>query len=200
MPTRTTRSALLWTLAPLLSLGLLTVVPFVRKSRPRRGWELPIAAVVSLAAVLGFAAGDEDAGTTLLVLAWLGGTVYVAAALLTGAPGGDASDRALDDARTRESRRRKARELVEKDPAVARELGIGRPDLDLPYDDGGLIDVNTAPAPVLARHLSWTPEETQSVLDARARLGRFAGSLELIAYTDIAPPRVDAARPVLVFS
>ena len=38
-----------------------------------------------------------------------------------------------------------------EDPALARSLGIGRPDLARGYDDGGLVDLNTASAPVIAQ-------------------------------------------------
>jgi hypothetical protein len=36
------------------------------------------------------------------------------------------------------------------DPLLARDLKIGRPDPPRTYDDGGLVDLNSAPAPVIA--------------------------------------------------
>ncbi|WIY00492.1 hypothetical protein QRX60_41615 [Amycolatopsis mongoliensis] len=48
-------------------------------------------------------------------------------------------------------RRNTARKLAESDPLLARELRIGRPDLARSYDDGGLVDLNSAPAATIAQ-------------------------------------------------
>jgi hypothetical protein len=48
--------------------------------------------------------------------------------------------------------REAARAIVAKDPLMANELRIGRPDLsDRSYDDGGLVDLNAAPATAIAQ-------------------------------------------------
>lgn len=47
-------------------------------------------------------------------------------------------------------RREESRKLVEDDALMARELRVGRPDLDRDYDDGGLVDLNAAPAETIA--------------------------------------------------
>ncbi|GAA5169770.1 hypothetical protein [Amycolatopsis dongchuanensis] len=57
------------------------------------------------------------------------------------------------------ARRQQARDLAARDPLLAKELGIGRPDLERGYDDGGLVDLNSAPAEVLARICELTPEQ-----------------------------------------
>lgn len=46
-----------------------------------------------------------------------------------------------------------ARHIVQTNPALARELRIGRPDLPREYDDDGLVDVNCVPGAVLADRL-----------------------------------------------
>jgi hypothetical protein len=61
-----------------------------------------------------------------------------------------AGDPAVARALAARTRREEARRLAESDPALARELGIGRPDLRRGYNDGGLIHLNTAPAEVFA--------------------------------------------------
>ena len=61
-----------------------------------------------------------------------------------------ANEQALAVAQYRRGLRQQARELAQRDPAMARELRVGRPDLPRQYDDGGLIDVNQAPASVIA--------------------------------------------------
>jgi DNA uptake protein ComE-like DNA-binding protein len=82
---------------------------------------------------------------------------------------------------------------------LARDLGIGRPDLPRDYDDGGLVDVNHVPAAVLAGHLGLSQAEVADVLATRDRLGRFASADELSAYTAMAPDRVDQLRDLLIF-
>lgn len=47
-------------------------------------------------------------------------------------------------------RRAEARQLIAQDVLMARELRIGRPDLPRDYDDGGLVDLNSAPAQAIA--------------------------------------------------
>jgi hypothetical protein len=54
--------------------------------------------------------------------------------------------------------------LLGRDPAVAAELRIGRPDLPRNFDDGGLIDVNTVPAQVLSRLLGLRPSTSSGFL------------------------------------
>lgn len=73
-------------------------------------------------------------------------------------------------------KRAEARALVVQDRSMARELGIGRPDLGRGFDDGGLVDVNGAPATVIAQRCDLTPEQAAAVVaarDARAGTGWF---------------------------
>jgi len=66
------------------------------------------------------------------------------------APAPPPVDPALARALQARAQREEARRLIAQDPGLARELGIGRPDLGRGYDDGGLVDINTAPADVIA--------------------------------------------------
>jgi hypothetical protein len=64
-------------------------------------------------------------------------------------------------------RRAEARQLRASDPALARQLGIGRPDLRRDYDDGGLVDLNTAPASVVAQVCDIEVTHAEAVVSAR---------------------------------
>ena len=68
----------------------------------------------------------------------------------TPAPAPPAADPAVAAVLAARARRDEARRIVSRDPAMARELGIGRPDLRRAYDDGGLVDLNNAPAQAIA--------------------------------------------------
>ncbi|WP_424185465.1 hypothetical protein ACOBQX_26750 [Actinokineospora sp. G85] len=65
------------------------------------------------------------------------------------------------------ARRAEARQLAAGDPLMARELGIGRPDVAREYDDGGLVDLASAPASTIAQVLDLTPEQAEAVIAVR---------------------------------
>jgi hypothetical protein len=92
-------------------------------------------------------------------------------------------------------RRAEARRLAASDPGLARELGIGRPDLRRGYDDGGLVELNTAPAAVLAAVLDLSSEQVRRITDLRGGAGPvLAGVEDLFAYTDLPYPLWDQIR------
>jgi hypothetical protein len=84
---------------------------------------------------------------------------------------GDANAQAIAAANMRRELRRQAREHAAEDPALARELRIGRPDLPRQYDDGGLIDVNHVPAPALTMLSGVTPEIAERIVSIRDHVG-----------------------------
>lgn len=69
------------------------------------------------------------------------------------------------------ARREEARALAAKDPALARDLGIGRPDLHRGYDDGGLVDLTSADASVIATVAGISSADAQSIVAARQAQG-----------------------------
>jgi len=68
-------------------------------------------------------------------------------------------------------RRVEARKLWSSDPAMARELGIGRPDLGRGFDDGGLVDLNSASAPAIARVCGIAQQQAEAIVAARTARG-----------------------------
>ncbi|MEV0645213.1 helix-hairpin-helix domain-containing protein [Phytomonospora sp. NPDC050363] len=87
----------------------------------------------------------------------------------------------------RRERRVRARRLLKDDPAMADELGIGRPDLELGYDDGGLVDVNHAPAEVLAAMRGIDERTAERIVAVRELSGTFASTAELVVRADLDP-------------
>jgi hypothetical protein len=100
------------------------------------------------------------------------------------------ADPAVARALAARQRRAEARQLRAKDPALARELGIGRPDLGRGYDDGGLVDLNTAPAALIAEVCGIDQAQADAIAAAReARGGAFFNVDEV--FVDVAmPPHV----------
>lgn len=79
------------------------------------------------------------------------------------------------------ARRQETRQLLAREPGLQRELGIGRPDLGRGYDDGGMIDVNTAPAEVIARVANVSPADAEAIVAGRtARGGSWYDMAELV--------------------
>jgi len=77
--------------------------------------------------------------------------------------------------------------LRASDPAAARELGIGRPDLGRGYDDGGLVDLNTASAGVITSVCGVDALLADAIVAARTRRGGlFYGLGEVLI--DVAVP------------
>lgn len=97
-------------------------------------------------------------------------------------------------------RRELARQILTQDPVLASNLGIGRPDLGRGYDDGGLIDVNTAPATVISGLPGLTPDVAQRLVTARDAAGGFSSLEEMVILADLPPTFVNAVGERLVLS
>lgn len=193
----------LWIL-PVLSMGLLSVVPpivIAAKARSSRTWWW--AGGLSAAWLAGFTmvgADESDGvvsniGVSIYFGAWIGAVIF---SLVMGPkvawpskqtyvpmgppppPVYDPNSAAIVGVQDRRQKRHEAREMLSRDPAMARDLRIGRPDLPRQYDDGGLVDVNSAPAEVMAQWLGLTAAQSATVVEARQHLGRFEHPDDLV--------------------
>jgi hypothetical protein len=111
---------------------------------------------------------------------------------------GSSFDQAVLDAETRLSARERARRLAREQPALAREAGVGRPDLP-GSADGGLIDLNNAPASALERLPGVDEALATRIIEGRAQAGGFSSVEELGATLELDAPTVEALRDVAVF-
>jgi hypothetical protein len=203
----------LWALIPALSLGLLAPVPsFHAAIKLRRWWLWVTASLYTVAEVVAFSAIPEaesaeisDAAAGTLFALMIVPTVQAFAVrrrvfgLRQPDPAPWPQDPAIAAALRGRQRREEARQLAARDPSLARELRIGRPDLPRQYDDGGLIDVNHAPVPVLARGLGLSEADAARLAQARDHVGGFSSPEEIIAFSDLSPAVVDGIRDHLVF-
>ncbi len=98
------------------------------------------------------------------------------------------------------ARRQETRQLIAREPGLQRELGIGRPDLRRGYDDGGLIDVNTAQADVIARVADIAPREAEAIVAGRtARGGSWYDLAELVDNVPLTPSAREQLQDRAVF-
>ncbi|OLT24541.1 hypothetical protein BJF79_45095 [Actinomadura sp. CNU-125] len=126
-----------------------------------------------------------------MMLLWIGGTGHALAArskvFPKEPPRNLANEHAVEVAKFRRTLRDEARALAARDPALARELRIGRPDEPRTYDDGGLVDVNHAPPNIIAALPGMTPELAQRVIERRAETGPFISVEEMVVDADLPP-------------
>jgi Helix-hairpin-helix motif len=107
-------------------------------------------------------------------------------------------DARLDGARERLAQREQALKLSRENPALALEAGVGRPDLPGAYD-GGLVDLNHAPAEVIACLPSFDVELAGRVVSARERVDGFASLEDLGSVLDLPGDQVERLRDHVVF-
>jgi DNA uptake protein ComE-like DNA-binding protein len=112
---------------------------------------------------------------------------------------GIATDPVLTATVERRERRRLAREIVARDPALADDLFIGQPGHDDRFDDGGLIDVNRVDAAVLATLPGFDPDIASRVVAARERFDGLRSTADLVVHADVPTEVVDRLVDRLLF-
>lgn len=106
---------------------------------------------------------------------------------------------AVVQAQARRQLREQYRQLARTDPALARELGVGRPDRQREVDDGGLLDFNALSAEHLAQAADLPAELAAQVIMTRQRHGALQSVDELVVYTEMPAPVAERLRPYAVF-
>lgn len=195
-------ASFLWALTPLFTCGFGTPLTMLIAAVKRRsGWLGAASAAYTLGTLTWIvtaasydSAADMPIPVTLLMFIgalgpWLGGTIHslIIRDRVFREPGKSANDHAIAIAQYRRALRQQAREIVERDPALARELRIGRPDLPRQYDDGGLVDVNNAPVRVIAQLPGMTHALAQQVVRVRETVGGFVSVEDLSAAASLPP-------------
>ena len=203
--------SVVWALAPLITLGMGTslvfVLPAVRLRKPIH-W---VVVLVYLAmTVTAFATVDSPDGsaadivfTVLIMSLLLGGTVHAFAIRsrvfsVRGVSAGPRYEDALAMATHRRELRRTARDTA-RDPVLAWELRIGRPDLPRGFDDGGLVDVNHVPPYVLASLPGMNPGLVDRVLRTREQCGGLSSVEELSALAELPPSLTETLAEYTIF-
>jgi DNA uptake protein ComE-like DNA-binding protein len=102
------------------------------------------------------------------------------------------------EAEQRLADRREARKLARERPELARELGIGRPDVP-GAEHAGLVDVNSAPASVIARLPGFDDALAREVVRVREELGGFSSLADMGAVLHLPAPAVEDLRERTVF-
>ncbi len=214
-------------LVPVLTCGLFApVTPFaIALKRPStRAWTwFGASAAVSIVAMLLIGTqpeGSDNIWTTLgtvlvlgnlaAVLTYLGvvgkdivwrelpPVGFAAPVMYQPGPPPSLNDHAVAEVQRLRRLRSDARALAQRDPQMARDLRVGRPDLVRQYDDGGLVDLNSAPAAVLVRSLGLTEAQAAHVVETRDSLGRFAQPDDLVTLVGLDQRTYDEIRELVI--
>ncbi|MFG1999805.1 ComEA family DNA-binding protein [Spirillospora sp. NPDC048911] len=211
MPPGRAALSVTWAALPFLSLGYATPFTFAAAALWRRSAHLLVASAAYISAftlLLVLMPDIDEAGTRRVIgiLIFLLAIVGCGHAFLIrrrvfdpdGLSGVD-NDAVIERVRRQRLLRDKARKLAADDPGLARELRIGRPDLPREYNDGGLVDVNHAPAEVLALLPGITPQLAVQIERVRAEAGGFVSAEELSALAGLPPALTAGVADYAVF-
>ena len=193
-----------WAWLSLIPLGLGAWAPLYAGVRARNRRWCALGAVWSAITLAGWivaaASHGGDAGGFLIILGWAGAIASSFALrasykqLVVGSP----FDAALIGGEGRLRERERARRLARDRPALAREIGIGRPDLPN-AQDAGLIDINNAPATVLARLPGVDDVLASKIAEAREGSHGFSSIEDLGLALDLDGNLVEGMRDRVVF-
>lgn len=106
----------------------------------------------------------------------------------------DGPEPALAAALAARERRAEARKLATGDPLIARDLRVGRPDLQRDYDDGGLADLNNAPAATIASVCGLDIATAEEIVAVRTAAGGFGAVDDVLSAVDVPIAAWDRVR------
>lgn len=179
--------------------------PIYAGVRARRALWVVVGLVWVAAVAAGFVAdsisssGHNDFAGFLFIFGWVGAgaTAFTIRPAYERQMGSDL-DHAAQAARQRLADRRRALELAARDPSLAQEIGIGRPDRR-GAAHGGLVDVNNASARALQRLPGVDGHLAARIVATRGELGGFSSLEDLGETLDIDGGTVERIRGRAVF-
>lgn len=155
--------------------------------------------IAALALSSGHGHGNDGAVGTLAIIAWIGGVATSFS--IRGAyerQVGSELNTAAEAAEERLRDRRHALEMARKDPALAQEIGIGRPDRPGAHDEG-LVDINNASVTALLKLPGVDGDLATQIVETREKVGGFASLEDCGATVDMDGGVVEGLRDKVVF-
>ena|SRR6202035_2007447 len=190
-----------WPWISLIPIGLGAWAPIYAGVRARR-WSWIWLGVLCCAVVIGGFikngtgghAGSDDIAGALIVIGWAGAiaasfSIRPAYERAMSSPLLEASE----EARARISDRQRALALARDNPALAQEMGIGRPDKG-GAADAGLVDVNNASVAALERLPGIDDQLATRIAESRAQVGGFSSLEDLGAALNLDGDLVEKLR------
>jgi DNA uptake protein ComE-like DNA-binding protein len=200
-PRRSSRSH--WAYVSLVPFGLGAWVPiYAGEKLNRRSWILwgTLWTLITLAGwVVAIASNGGSAGGLLIILGWAG-AVATSFSIRRAYDAELASplEEAAEQARGRVADRERARRIAERQPALAKEIGIGRPDV-LGAADAGLVDVNNASVTALLKLPGIDGDLATRIVETREHVDGFSSLEDCGAVLDMDGGIVEGLRGRVVF-
>jgi DNA uptake protein ComE-like DNA-binding protein len=194
----------LWPFVSLIPLGLGAWVPIYAGAKARRPLWIAMGVLFTLVTIAGwiFAVttnGNSGAAGGLIVLGWVGAIATSFSIRPTyKAVMGSPITQAIEGARGRISDRSTARKLVSENPALAAEIGIGRPDVE-GATDAGLVDVNNASVTALLKLPGVDGDLATRIIETREQVRGFATLEDMGMVMDLDGALVEGLRNETVF-
>jgi Helix-hairpin-helix motif len=197
-----------WPYISLIPIGLGAWAPIYAGVKARRGSWVLLGVLWSAIVLAGFIKnsishaghlGEDEVAGLLLIVGWVGAVatsfmIRHAYEQQIGSP----LLAATEAGRLRLHDRRRARQIAEQNPALAREIGIGRPDRQGAVD-AGLVDINNASAGALMRLPGIDDQLATRIAEVRAQTGGFSSLEDLGALLDLDGNLVEGLRGHAVF-
>jgi len=143
--------------------------------------------------------GSDSAAGLFLILGWVGGAATAFAVR------GEYDTRmtspllqATEQGRLRLADRQRAEALARQNPALAREIGVGRPD-EAGAVDVGLVDVNNASVTALLKLPAITGDLATQIIETREKVNGFSSLEDCGETLDLAGDVVEGLRGRVVF-
>lgn len=197
-----------WPYISLIPIGLGSWAPMYAGVKARQGLWVVIGAVWPAIVIAGFVAnamsrsghtGNNDFAGFLLILGWVGAIATSFA--IRGAYERQMASPIRQAAQVGEQRlrdRQQALRIVRENPALAREMGIGRPDVR-GSADGGLVDVNNASVTALLTLPRVDGDLATQIIEAREKVNGFSSLEDMGTAMDLPGDVVEALRGAVVF-
>ncbi len=190
-----------WSLVPL---GLGAWAPIYAGVRGRNALWALLGVLCTLATIAGWilavhSNGKSGAGGLLLIAGWVG--AVAASFMIRPAYVRELTspfEAAQLSARERLAERRRGQELARTRPELAREIGVGRPDLP-GARPAGVVDVNNAPASALTTLPDVDDALATRIVEVRSEVRGFSSLEDLGTVLDLDPDVVESLRDRVVF-
>lgn len=155
--------------------------------------------VIALILSSGHGHGNDGVVGALAIISWLGGigtsfSIRGAYEQQMGSP----MLRAAEVAEQRLRDREKAQRIARDNPALAREMGIGRPDV-AGAADAGLVDINNASVTALLELPGVDGDVATEIVEAREKVHGFASLEDMGAALDLDGNLVEGLRGQVLF-
>jgi DNA uptake protein ComE-like DNA-binding protein len=195
-----------WPYLSLIPVGLGAWAPIYAGIKVRQRAWVWLGSLWSALVVAGFVAdtvsshpGNDNLAGFLLIVGWVGAIATSFA--VRGAYERQLASPLLEATEAGEQRlqdRARALAIAQQNPALAREIGIGRPDRS-GAADAGLVDVNNASVTALLKLPGIDGDIATSIIEAREKVGGFSSLEDLGETLDLDGHLIERLRGQVVF-